>query len=480
MTVPMSYREIAGASYARRVMDETPRRAAEAAYERLARSCQHEHRIPALSVAVHRADRPLYTFQVGETGTDRPLDAATQFRLGSVTKTFTAVMIMQCRDDGLLDLDDRIDAHIEVPAFGDVTIRRILTHTSGLQREPYGDVWDTLFTPDEDLLLKSLDRSERVLANGRRFHYSNLGFALLGLIVAKLRGAAWADVVQDRVLTPLDLTSITLAPTETAAIGYMVHEYSDEAWPEQPTDTAAIAPAAQLWGTAADLARWAGFLVDPGHLDPDGRVLAASTLDEMRWPATTTSDESWDIGFGLGLMLVPDVTTPGERIVHVGHTGSMPGFLAGVFGRRGGPGRPTALGAAVVGTSGTASELVRLPYALMSASIAQDPAEIPVWRIGDGAPSAYRSVLGPWWSEGSQIVFSWHDGVLYGRHDASPSGAPSMRFEAIDGDPDELRAMSGVEIGERLRITRDPATGNVAFMHLATYRLTRTQSTFGG
>ena len=75
-------------------------------YQRLIRSTQAENRIPALSVAIHRADRPLWTMQVGSSGTDRPLDADTQFRLGSVTKTFTAVLVMQCRDDGLLDLDD--------------------------------------------------------------------------------------------------------------------------------------------------------------------------------------------------------------------------------------------------------------------------------------------------------------------------------------------------------------------------------------
>ncbi len=452
---------------------------AEAALERLVRTCQADNRIPALSVAVHRADRPLWTFQVGSSGTARPLDAETQFRLGSVTKTFTAILIMQCRDDGLLGLDDRIDAHIDVPAYGDITIRRILSHTSGLQREPYGDVWDSLFSPDDDVLIKELDLAERVLANGRRFHYSNLGFALLGQIVAKVRGGTWAELLGERILEPLGLSSITLAPTETAATGYLVHQFSDHAWPEEATDTAAVGPAAQLWGTAADLSRWAGFLVDPATLDPDGRVLAPATLEEMRWPATTIAEDVWGVGFGLGLMLAPAASPPGQRIVHVGHTGAMPGFLAGVFGRRGGTGRPKALGAAVLGSSGTAGALVALPYALMAAAVEHDPADIPVWTIGAEAPEAYRSVLGTWWTEGSVIVFSWHDGVLRARHDASPAGAPSMAFEPIDGDPDVLRAMSGAEIGERLRITRDPATGDVTFMHLATYRLTRTQSTFG-
>jgi CubicO group peptidase (beta-lactamase class C family) len=453
--------------------------AAEAAYERLARGCQSEHRIPALAVAVHRADRPLWTCEVGSSGTDRPLDAGTQFRLGSVTKTFTAILAMQCRDDGLLDLDDRIDAHIDVPAHGDITIRRILSHTSGLQREPYGDIWDSLLSPADDALIKELDQAERVLANGRRFHYSNLGFALLGQVVAKLRAGTWAEILGDRILAPLSLSSITVEPTEAAATGYLVHAYSDHAWPEQPVELYAVGPAGQLWGTASDLARWAGFLVDPAELDPDGAVIAPATLDEMRWPATTTADDLWAMGFGLGLILKPQPDASGARVVDVGHTGAMPGFLSGVFGRRGGTGRPKALGAAVVGSSSTAGELVVLPHALMTAAVEHDPAEISVWQIGAPPPAAYESVVGRWWIEGSGIDFAWHDGALRARYDGTPAGAPSMVFEPIDGDGDVLRATSGVEVGERLRITRDPSTGDAVFMHLATYRVTRTQAMFG-
>jgi CubicO group peptidase (beta-lactamase class C family) len=72
--------------------DQTPRRAL-ARYERMVRSTQAEARVPALQVALHRADRPLWTFEVGDSGTDRPLDAGTQFRLGSITKTFTDVLV---------------------------------------------------------------------------------------------------------------------------------------------------------------------------------------------------------------------------------------------------------------------------------------------------------------------------------------------------------------------------------------------------
>jgi CubicO group peptidase (beta-lactamase class C family) len=447
-------------------------------YERLVRRSQSENRVPALAAAVHRADRPTWTFEIGSSGTDRPLDSDTQFRLGSVTKTFTAILVMQCRDDGLLDLDDRLDAHLDLPAHGDLTVRRILSHSSGLQREPYGDIWDSGLAPGDIELIEQLDRVERVLANGRRFHYSNLGFSLLGSLVAKLRGGTWSELLADRILGPLALTSITVDPTERAATGYLVEPYTDYARAEAPLQINAIAPAGQLWGTATDLARWAGFLVDPKVVDPSGAVISPATLDEMRWPATTTAEDLWKVGFGLGLMLAPQPTVPGERVMHIGHTGSMPGFVAGVFGRRGGAGRPTALGVAVFGSSGTASAPVDLSHALLGAAVEHDPAAIEAWTIGAPAPAAYTSVLGLWWIEGDGLIFSWRDGHLSARGSEDPAGVPPSVFEPIDGDDDLLRCVSGAETGERLVLHRNAGTGIVEFMRLATYRVSRTQEPF--
>src|SRR5215472_12027467 len=76
-----------------------------ATLERQVRTTQAQARVPALSAAVQRHDRPVWTLQVGRSGTETPLQSDTLFRIGSVTKTFTAVTVMQCRDDGLLELD---------------------------------------------------------------------------------------------------------------------------------------------------------------------------------------------------------------------------------------------------------------------------------------------------------------------------------------------------------------------------------------
>nr|WP_229402450.1 serine hydrolase domain-containing protein [Micromonospora okii] len=447
--------------------------AIEARLERMVRRAQADGRVPAVSAALHRADRPLWTCAVGGTGNDTALGPETLFRIGSVTKTFTAVLVLQCRDAGLLDLDDPVGRHLDVPAHGELTVRRLLSHTSGLQREPHGDVWDTLAAPDADALLAELARAERVLPPARRFHYSNLGVALLGQLVARLRGGTWAEVLAERVLAPLGLTATSDRPGPAAATGFLVDAYSDEAHPEPPTDFGAVGPAAQLWSTAADMARWAAFLADPAALDPSGAVLAPATLDEMRWPLTVTDETSWGAGFGLGLILVPQ----GERVVHVGHDGAMPGFLAAVYGRRGGDGTAGAMGAAVLGSSGTGVAVMDLPHRLLAASVEHDPADVEPWRPGQPAPAHLRGLLGRWWGEGFEYVFTWHDGTLRARSADDPAGKPPAVFAPLPDRPDVFRTVSGREAGELLRLTRD-ADGTVVRVHWATYRFTRSQETF--
>ncbi|MET7836016.1 serine hydrolase domain-containing protein [Micromonospora sediminicola] len=443
--------------------------------DRMVRQAQAKGRIPAVSAALHRADRPLWTCAVGGTGNDTPLDAETVFRIGSVTKTFTATLVLQCRDDGLLDLDDPIGRHLNLPAHGELTVRRLLSHTAGLQREPHGDVWDSLRAPAVDELLADLTRVERVLPTGRRFHYSNLGMALLGELVARRRGGSWAEVLAERVLDPLGLTATGARPGERAATGFLVDEYSDEAHPEPPTDFGAVAPAAQLWSTAPDMARWAAFLADPRAMDPAGAVLAPATVEEMRWPLTTTDESLWAAGFGLGLILVPQPA----RVTHVGHDGAMPGFLAAVYGRRGGDGTPGAMGAAVLGSSGAGVEVFDLVHDLLAAAAEHDPAEIEPWRPGPPAPDHLRGMLGRWWGEGFEYVFSWHDGALRARGAGDPAGKPPAVFASLPDRPDVFRTVSGREVGELLRLTRDEK-GVVVRMHWATYRFTRRQETFDG
>jgi CubicO group peptidase (beta-lactamase class C family) len=184
----------------------------------------------------------------------------TQFRMGSITKTFTAVLVMQCRDAGLLDLDDPLDKHLPGTRHGDLTVRRMLAHLSGLQREPVGEIWESLAGPSIEDLLAGLDEAEAVLPPARRHHYSNLAFALLGEVVSRLRGEPWADALRTRVLDPLEMHRTTTSREAPFAIGYFTDPYADRVHAEPEFPGNAFAPAGELWSTTRDLGRWSSFL----------------------------------------------------------------------------------------------------------------------------------------------------------------------------------------------------------------------------
>ena len=146
-----------------------------------------------------------WSSHVGLARLDPPTPAHddTQVMIGSITKSFTAVLVMQLRDEGRLDLEDPLGTWLPESRHASMTVRRLLSHTSGLQREPVGHLWENLDAPDVDRLVAELEDAEQVLPPHHAFHYSNLAFALLGQVVERLRGRPWEDVLRERVLTPL-------------------------------------------------------------------------------------------------------------------------------------------------------------------------------------------------------------------------------------------------------------------------------------
>ncbi|MFH8367987.1 serine hydrolase domain-containing protein [Streptomyces sp. NPDC018031] len=278
---------------------------------------QSEGRAPSLVAAVVRDGRPVWTGARSCVDGHAP-DQHTQYRIGSLTKLFVAVLVLRLRDEGLLDLADPLGRRLDAPReAADVTIAQLLTHTSGLAAESRGPWWERTsgeLRPERADLLG--DRPV-IHPAGRRFHYSNTGFALLGAVVEELRGAPWDEVLRREVLEPLGMDRTTSQPQAPHAGGWAVHPFADVLLPEPATETGLMAPAGQLWSTTEDLARWAAFL-----LDGDERVLSAGTLAEMR-TATAVPDRDRDRDWGLGIQLTRD---NGRQLF--GHGGSMPGFLA--------------------------------------------------------------------------------------------------------------------------------------------------------
>ena len=435
-------------------MPETPERLS-ARLEQLVRREQREKRMPSIAAAVLRDGELVWETAVGvadvETGAEATPD--TQYRIGSITKTFTATAIMQLRDEGKLDLEDPLDRHVEGAAHKP-TIRRLLSHASGLQRETQNDSWLTLQFAQPDELLETLAQAELVLPSGARFHYSNLAYALLGIVVERVSGTPYKDYVRERLFQPVGLTRVSFEPEPPAAKGYLAQPYADGVWDTVGVETGAWAAAGQLWGTVGDICRWGAFLADP-----DESVLSKKSAEEMRAVQTIDDQERWLSGYGLGLGLRRD----GERIL-AGHGGSMPGFIAQLFFSA----KEKVVAAALTNESQAA--LGDLGIALVATTVEEWPVASEAWRTAEPPPEEVVPVLGIWFMEAAQLVFRWREEKLEARFAGPPDWQPSSVFER-EAD-DRWRTVSGPEHGEVLRIERAP-DGSVARMVWAGYPVTR-------
>jgi CubicO group peptidase (beta-lactamase class C family) len=424
-------------------------------------AAQAEQRMPSVSAVVFRGDEMLWERALGVADVENEVEATpdTQYRIGSITKTFTAVGIMQLRDRGELSLDDPLTRFLPESAHAP-TIGRMLSHASGLQREPPGEIWETMEAPTREQLLERTTVAEAVLEPGTWWHYSNLAFALLGEVVARAHGGSWEDALAERILEPLGLTRTTPAAAEPAARGYFVDPWTDAVRLEREPDFGGSGALGKLWSTTGDLARWGAFLVTGADA-----VLAASTLEEMSLVRAMVDQATWTVGWGTGLELY----RRGEH-VFVGHGGAMPGHLAALV-----VDRKTYVGAAVLTNTGAGAAPEKVALDLAVAAIEALPARQEAWTAGEPAPSELEPLLGPWWTEGHEIVLGWRKGRLEAKLLGGVPGRDTSYFER-EGD-DRFRCVEGRERGELLRIVR-AGDGSVDKLYFATYPLRREPSTF--
>ena len=383
------------------------------------------------------------------------------YRIGSITKTFTAVLVMQLVTAGRLELDAPMRTYLPEAPVGP-TIRMALSHMTGVQREPPGEIWESMEPPSREELIAGLEDAELVLRPGEQWHYSNLVFALLGEIVMRATGEPYADVLQRRILDPLGLTRTSLRPEGPKASPYYVDPYTEMARDEpDPEVTESTGAAGWLWSTAADLARWGMFLADGND-----EVLPKAALDRMARVQTLVDEERWTMGWGLGLCLV----RRGDRVL-VGHDGAMPGFLAGLLVHR-----RERTGASVLMNTGAGGAPLALAFDLASAALDALPRVPEPWSPQAAMPPELEGVLGLWWTEGAQIVLSLRSGRFQAELVGGTVGRNISWFEP-DG-VDRWRVGEGRERGELLRAVRDE-NGAVTKLYFATYPLTREPETFG-
>ena len=390
---------------------------------------QRDGRAPGLVAGVVRDGGLAWSAGVGDVPGEH---TDVQYRLGSISKTVTAVVVMRLRDEGRLQLDDPLERHLPGTPLGDRTVGQLLSHLAGASAESPGGWWER--TPGGSLDELGVAGEHVVLGAARRFHYSNLGYGLLGELVARARGTSWADAVRTELLEPLGMSRTTPRPSGAAAQGLAVHPWADVVLTEPEHDAGVMAAAGQLWAPLTDLARFAAFL-----LGDTGDVLASSTLEEMAEPAgVDASAPNWS-AYGLGLQVL---RMDGRALI--GHGGSMPGFLAGVF-----VDREEQAGAVSLTNATSGPEPV--VFGLLADLRTHEPRVVEAWRP---SPSPVDlSSLGVWfWGPSPVLLRAVAGGLL---HLGPLPGRPGRASRFRRGDDGTWVGLDGYYAGERLTIAED-------------------------
>jgi CubicO group peptidase (beta-lactamase class C family) len=429
------------------VSDHTSRRL----LARLAHA-QSTGRLPSVAAGLVRDGAPVWFGSYGAPAVAGHDQFDVQYRIGSITKTMTAVLVLQLVRDGRIALDDPASTVLGEVGYADRTVRALLAHSSGMQSEPVGSWWERSAGLSFDELAAANDGTRGVFGAGERFHYSNLGYALLGELAARLLGTTWWEAVRERVLTPLGMTRTSYLPEGAAAQGQSVHPYDGTLVAEPATDTGAMAPAGQVWATINDLATYAVFL---GRGHPD--VLSIEELDRAYGPQSATPEDGLKAGHGLGFQLIA-----GGSGTLAGHTGSMPGFLATVL-----IDRKRRAGGVVLANATTGYSPAAIAMELLDELELDEPTIAEPWLPSAGVPEELLGVPGVWHWGNTPFVFAMEGSDLVARRD----GVESYRFRVTDDG--RVVGRSGYHAGEEMDVVRHP-DGTVHYLDVATFIYTRT------
>jgi CubicO group peptidase (beta-lactamase class C family) len=434
-----------------------------------------EHRLPGAAAGVVHGDELVWSFGHGyaDVAGRRPHDARTMFRIASITKTFTGTAILQLRDEGALHLDDPAvaflpelrDARTPFGAIETVTIRRLLSHESGLMGDPPGARWfHDVYEPSPEVnLAKAAEIATAIPPNAHQ-KYSNLGFQFLGEIVARVAARPFTEVIQGRILGPLGMKSTGFAPLPAdlgarLATGYRPRWLSDTFEPATGLSTFPQAEGG-LYSCVEDLARWvsAQFPVAGG---PEGHrtVLADETLREMQRPRYLEGDE-WDQAW-----CVAWYARRKDGVAWIQHSGGLPGFTTNAcFVPK------DRVGAiALVNGAEAADELSMKLGAIALAAVRE--AVVPV-EVPPSVPEGFDRLLGLYGEPAEAILLrlEWRDADLVF---VDPS-EPSWDLVLIAGEtPDRFVAGPGRrESGEPVEFHRR-ADGAVTGVTIGPYTLDR-------
>jgi len=285
------------------------------------------HSLPAVSIALVDDQRVVWAqgFGLADPVQKIPASADTIYRVGSVSKLFTDTAIMQLVEKGQIDLDAPVsrylpDFHPTNPFGKAITLRELMSHRSGLVREPpVGHYFDST-APTLKATVESLNNTTLIYPPGAHTKYSNAAIAVAGYVLEKQSGQPFTTYVRDAVLKPLGMTSSTFTPT-LEVLAKLAHSsiwtYDGRVF-DAPTFQLGMAPAGCMYSSVLDLSKFIEMLFADGR-GSGGTVLKPTTLQSMWQPQFETANQKQ--GFGIGFRL-----TSLEGHALVGHGGAMYGF----------------------------------------------------------------------------------------------------------------------------------------------------------
>lgn len=275
-------------------------------------------KVPGVTLAVVKSGKPIKVAAYGLANVEHSVPALreTVYQSGSVGKQFTAAAVLLLINDGKLDLDASVRRYLpDAPLLWQpVTIRHLLTHTSGLA--DWNELNRSIERDDhtEDQLLAKLFTRRLDFVPGERFDYSNTGYALLGVVVSKASGQFYGDLLRERVFAPLGMSTRIISeadiiPHRAAGYRFVDGQLKNQEWVSPSGNSTADG---SLYLTVDDLIRWDAALSTDHPLPKAAR--------ELMWTSATTRDGK-PTGYGFGWVID---AFDGHR--RVGHTGEWQGF----------------------------------------------------------------------------------------------------------------------------------------------------------
>ena len=286
------------------------------------------HHVAGMTCLVIRDGKPLTQFHGGVANLEwqTPVDAATVFEIGSVSKQFAAAAILLLAEDGKLSVDDRLAKFFtNAPAaWTNLTVRHLLTHTSGLKNYDGLDGFEMREHLTQAKFIERLGAQPLNFAPGEKWSYCNSGYNLLGYIVENVSGQTYWDFLQARIFTPLAMTHTTrrdpwlIIPHRAA--GY---EFKDGKYKQRDYDLTELFAAGAVVSTAEDVAKWDAALLGNKLLKASSRQLwwTPATLNNGKEIGNPRHGETGSYGFGWFIGSVN-----GHR--NIGHSGITSGFSA--------------------------------------------------------------------------------------------------------------------------------------------------------